>query len=335
MNRLLLKRLFPALALAALLLALAAPAALAAPGLPDEIIVGEDYTLAAGQTLNGNLTVYGGNATLGAGSHVTGDVVMVGGNLDASGEIGGNVVMIAGDATLHDSAVVDGDLVTTGGDVQRDPGAVVKGHDINTFGPRSPFNDFMSRAPFGHWLDLAGLGLSRLLRSFGWAITMGVLALLVLVFWPDQTARVGQAVMTAPFAAGGMGLLTFIAGGLLFSVLILALCLGFFGWLALGAAALFGWIALGSLAGTRLAAPLRLNNLHPAATGALGTFLLTLVVEFLRVIPCLGALLAMVLASLGLGAVVLTRFGTRAYLRALPPAPPPAPTPPAAPAEAP
>jgi hypothetical protein len=329
MKRLLLKLLFPALMLAALLLALAAPAALAAPGLPDEIIVGKDYTLPAGQTLAGNLTVYGGNATLEAGSRVTGDVVMVGGNLDASGEIGGNVVMIAGDLTLHDSAVVDGDLVTTSGDVQRDPGALVKGHDINTFGPRSPFNDFVSRAPFGRWLDLAGLGLTHLLRSFGWAITMGVLALLVLVFWPDQTARVGQAVMAAPFAAGGMGLLTFVAGGLLFSVLILAL------WLALGAAALFGWIALGSLAGTRLAAPLRLTNLHPAATGALGTFLLTLVVELLRVVLCLGPLLAAVLASLGLGAVVLTRFGTRAYLRALPPVPPAAPTPPAAPAEAP
>ena len=334
MKRPWMKRLFAAAALAAWLLLTATPAALASPGLPDEIVVGDDYTLAAGDTLNGNLTVYGGSAILEDGSRVTGDVVVVGGELEASGEIGGDAVIIGGEAHLNESAVVDGDLVTAGSHVERDPGAVVKGHDVSTLGPERPFGDFILHAPFGRWLDAASIGLGTLLRSLGWAVTMGVLALLVLVFWPDQTARVGQAVLAAPVAAGGMGLLTFIAGGLVFSVLILALCLGLFGWLALVAAALFGWIALGSLAGLRLAPALRMANLHPAASGALGTFALTLVVEFLRVVPCLGWLLAVALASLGLGAVVLTRFGTRAYLNASPPVTPPAPIPPEVPNQA-
>jgi hypothetical protein len=60
---------------------------------------------------------------------------------------------------------------------------------------------------------------------------------------------------------------------------------------------------------------------------------LTLTVEVLGFLPCIGALLAIGLASLGLGAVILTRFGTQAYvLSALPPAPPAPTAPPAPPA---
>jgi hypothetical protein len=175
------------------------------------------------------------------------------------------------------------------------------------------------------------MGLGMALRAFGWAVTLGVVALLVLLFWPDQTHRVGQAIQAAPAAAGLMGLLTAVAGAVLFSVLLLAACLGLFGWLALVAAALFGWIALGTLVGVRLAPVLKLNDLHPAAMGALGTFSLTLVVEALRLVPCLGPLLAAALACVGLGAVILTRFGTQPYFTT-PPVAPPA-TPPPAPVE--
>ena len=44
-----------------------------------------------------------------------------------------------------------------------------------------------------------------------------------------------------------------------------------------------------------------------------------LLISLLTTVPCLGWLLAGVVGSLGLGAVVLTRFGTMAY----PPAPAP------------
>ncbi len=67
------KRLTIASLAAALVMALAVPAALAASGWPDEIVVGNDYTLKEGETLNGNLVVYGGSATLEAGSVVTGN----------------------------------------------------------------------------------------------------------------------------------------------------------------------------------------------------------------------------------------------------------------------
>ncbi len=326
------KRILFAAMLVALALLATAPAALAANGLPDEIVVGEDYTLAAGETLNGNLIVYGGDAVLEEGSRVTGDVVIVGGSLDASGEIGGDAVVTGGSGTLHETAIVHGDLVAIGGNVNREPGAQVQGQDINTVGPRWTPDFSISGVPFWRWLQWNDLGFGNALRAFGWAVTMGVVALLVLVFWPEQTARVQQVIRSAPVAAGGMGLLTAIAGAAVFSVLILALCLGLLGWVGLIAAALFGWVALGSIVGLRVAPVLKLNDLHLAASGALGTFGLTLVVELLRAVPCIGPVVALLLASLGLGAVVLTRFGTRPYFPT-PPAAPPNPMPPPEPVE--
>jgi len=50
----------------------------------------------------------------------------------------------------------------------------------------------------------------------------------------------------------------------------------------------------------------------------------------IQIIPCVGWIAPVVLACIGLGAVTLTRFGTRPYLPNMPvqsaPPPPPAPT---------
>jgi hypothetical protein len=309
--------------------ALAPAAALAAGGLPDEIVVGDDFTLAEGETLQGNLVIYGGNAELEEGSRVTGDVVLVGGSLDASGEIGGDVVLVGGDAHIRETAVITGDLVTVGGELTREAGAQVLGQEVSSVGGSWFPGDFAFRVPFSHWVQLGQFGLAQVIQAIGWALTMGVLALVVLALWPDQTARVSQAVLAAPAPALGMGLLTAIAGAVVFSLLILALCLGLVGWLALVASVLFGWVALGSIVGARLAPALKLGEVSPTVTGALGTFALTLTVEILRLVPCLGVLFAIGVASLGLGAVVLTRFGTQPYVyRPTPPQPPAPVTPP-------
>ncbi len=96
------------------------------------------------------------------------------------------------------------------------------------------------------------------------------------------------------------------------------------------AALVFGWISLGMIVGARLSAALKLYTLSPAVTAALGTGVLTLAAHVIGWIPCAGWVTVGLLAMIGLGAVLLTRFGTRPYLSGLPPAPvppaPPAPT---------
>jgi hypothetical protein len=95
----------------------------------------------------------------------------------------------------------------------------------------------------------------------------------------------------------------------------------------------FGWLALGAVVGARLATALNLRSVSPALATAFGTFLLSLVMGVVGYVACLGAIVEIIFAAIGLGAVVLTRFGTRPYLpggeptpaqpaTSMPPAPP-------------
>jgi hypothetical protein len=167
-------------------------------------------------------------------------------------------------------------------------------------------------------------------------VALGLLALLVVLFWPEQTARVSAVVTTAPGPALGLGLLTAVAVPVLAVLLGITICLApisFVGMLLLVAAGVFGWIALGMTVGARLSTALKLYNLSPAVSAALGTGVLTLVMRAIEWIPCFGWVPPLLLGLIGLGAVLLTRFGTRPYLPgtaivAAPPTPPAPPMPP-------
>jgi hypothetical protein len=89
-------------------------------------------------------------------------------------------------------------------------------------------------------------------------------------------------------------------------------------------AGVFGWIAIGKEVGDRLAKAFKWD-LHPAASAGLGTLSLSLVVGGIGLIPCLGWMVAFVVVAIALGAVLLTRFGSREYAPATAPAPAPAP----------
>ena len=80
-------------------------------------------------------------------------------------------------------------------------------------------------------------------------------------------------------------------------------------------------------------------ELQPPAAAGLGTLVLTLVIGGIGMVPCVGWVAPFLVASIGLGAVMLTRFGSREYASgpAAPPkpklpSPPPAPPPPEPPA---
>jgi uncharacterized membrane protein len=105
-------------------------------------------------------------------------------------------------------------------------------------------------------------------------------------------------------------------------VLAITICLSpvsLIGGLVLGAAMIFGWVALGLEVGRRLALAFK-REWQPATQAGLGTLLLSFVVYAVAIIPCLGFVFSMVLWAIGLGAVILTRFGGQESPAALPPA---------------
>jgi len=294
-----------------------------------QTVFGDNYTLGAGQTLNSNLVVFGGNAAIEEDAAVNCSVVVFGGNVEIAGAVDEDVTVIGGNVELLGTAVIGGELSTVGGSISRDPDAQVRGGESQGFDFDGNRSFRFLPAPFRIFDPVVHLVQSVFSVVFS-AIAMGLLALLVVLFWPDQTARVSAAITTAPAASGGLGLLTLVAVPVLIVVTAITVCLSplsAVGALVFAAAILFGWLALGMLVGARLAAALNWHALSPAVSAGIGAALFTLVANVIGSVPCVGWVVPVMLAAIGLGAVTLTRFGTRPYLSGLPvqPNPPPAP----------
>ncbi len=319
---------FTTLFVMALFAFLVAPAA-AQERDPGQLVVGGAYTLAAGQQLNGDLGVIGGVATIEEDATVNGDIMVAGGSLTVAGRINGSIAVFGGSIYLEPTAYVTGDLVSFGGSMQRSPDAVVRGEIQEPGGFNIPFapgswflpdresvmpgGDGLFQPSPGHWL-LAGLW--RAIRIGIMALALAALALVVALLWPKGIQCLGQTTLQQPVPVLVVGLLSWAVGLGLFVVLALTICLLPVA-LALGlvllAAALLSWVMVGWLVGRSLLAALKLRSATVVVEAAIGALLLTLVYLLVGIIPCTEFIFGVLIASFGLGALVLTRFGARPY----------------------
>jgi hypothetical protein len=306
------------LSLVALVLLMALPVTAFAGGQYDgRVVLGGNFVLESGDVLDGDLAVIGGQATLEAGSRVHGSVFLVGGNLVAYGEISGDMALVGGNANLGPNAVVGGDLVTFGGNVNRS-GAIIEGEVISSDELNIPMNfdwtanwDGLPMAFGGYGRSFEGRVLAYLFQSF----MLAALAVLVLMFWPKQTRVVSDTLVEQPLIAGALGLLTVIVAPILFLLLIVTICLavvGVVGVVVMIVAWILGLIAIGLEVGQRLAKASN-QDWQPVLAGGMGTLIVSLVANGIGFIPCVGWLAPFLLGAVGLGAVIMTRFGTRHY----------------------
>ena len=310
------------------LLAILALLLLAQPVLADGhgyTVFGEEYTLAEGERLNGDLVVLGGRARLLPHSVVDGNVAIIGGEATIEGQVRGDVAAVGGTLELGASAEVEGDMVSFG-NVRRHPEAIVRGEVVT--GPNAAqrlealtrmFDSRVARsphvtAPVRAAGDLSWLGsLARQVLTLGTALAA---AALISVLFPTHLARVTQAMTSAWLQSAGVGLLTAVVAAVLAPVLAIT-CIGlpasFVIIVSLAAAVLLGWTGAGQRLGARMARVANLRLTSILAETILGVALITVV----TMLPCLGALVGLAVAVWGLGAVVLTRFGTRDYVPAV------------------
>lgn len=297
----------------------------------DKLIIGGTYSLASGESLDGSLMILGGVANLDEGSTVEKDVTVIGGTINVNGQVKGNVSAVGGMVSLGSTAVVGGDVNTLAGQLTRDDGARIDGQ-VNT-GTTGPFSLVVPGT-----VQIPGLenmppitlprnvnapvvdvhfnplwdGLWWLIRSFFWA----ALAVLVALFLSQRTERVAESVLKNPLVAGGMGCLTMLIVPLILLVLVITICgipfalLGAFAlWIAWG----FGIIVIGYEIGKRLALLFKSDWAIPVSAG-IGTFALTLGLNGIgALVPCVGWMAPAAVGLVGLGAVLLTRFGGRVY----------------------
>lgn len=300
---------------------LAAPTGVMAQSGDDgKVVLGGTYRLSNGETLNGSLAIFGGEATLEDGSRVNGDVALSGGTLTVQGEINGNIAVLGGTIFLDDTARVNGDIHTIGGQVNRSAGATVTGKI--TTGP----SDLSLDLPRG--IDLPNINfdpIGRVLWAGFQSIVLAALAMLVAMFIPVPTRRVADTVVAQPLVSGAIGLLTVLVTPVIIVVLavtIIMIPLSLLAAFALVAAWVYGMIAIGSEVGRRLMSTSNQNWTPPVVAGV-GTLILALVTSFAAIIPCIGWIAAFAVGSIGLGAVLASKFGTQvyagSYVRPIPP----------------
>lgn len=279
----------------------------------DQVLVGQNYTLKSGETLDGSLVVIGGNITIEQDAKVNGDVVVVGGNMDVSGSVSGNIALIGGNlrlsdkvsgdiaiiggqAKLTDTAIVKGSVTTVGGQLDRDPKARIDGEVVNNAPPD------LSSTPSTPTVDVSVNPFWNIFKVMFKALALAGIAALLTLFLDVHIKRVGDYAVSQPLIAGSVGLLT-----LFVMVLLILTILPIF---IVACAWILGIVALGQEVGDRFARAIN-QAWKPILSTAFGTFLLTLVTGYIGLIPCAGWLFNFVIALVGIGAVIMTRFGTR------------------------
>jgi len=269
--------------------------------------------------INGNLVRVGQSVVVDADEDVRGDVVVVFGDCEVLGRVKGNVVTVGGGLHLRDEAQVSGAVVAVGGHLTADPGAET--------------GDTVAL----DWLDGgAGAGLGRLLdhRVLTFVLTQGLFlmtllaALVAVAVSPSaRLAAVLARLRGEPARVFGLGAILTLTAPVALVVLTALLVITVIGvpvalLLALGVVAVIvlALSATGVVVGEKLGAAGRpvplavawgLVVLHLASflasllnlLGAPQAIVVSLLVS--------GLLIKSVALSLGLGALVLTRLGSR------------------------
>ena len=310
---------------------------LAASFADDRVVFGGTYTLESGETQDGDIIIMGGIATIEEGSIVKGSIVLFGGNIDVNGDVLNDIVAFGGLVNLEENAVIRGDVVAFGAHLERAQGAQVEG-SINSeitapFSLKIPQVLTAPRFEFGFHPVLNFVWF--MLRVFLWA----AFAILAVMFFPKQVHQVGDLALSQPVSSAGLGCLTLIVAPFLLVVLaitIILLPVSLLTALVLIVALVMSILSLGLQTGKKLAS-LFSKEWPDAISAGVGTFLLVLVIDGVReVVPCIGWIMPLFVAMVGLGAVVITRFGTEQGSKIIVPKPPapPQPSTPAQPPEA-
>jgi len=319
-----------------LILALIWPVtAFAKDNFDDRVVFGGTFTLESGETHLGSLVIFGGAVTTESDSTVNGDVVLIGGTIELGGTVNGNVVGIGGAVRLTETAEINGDVVTIGATLRREDGALITGQVVN--GLSIPFTNINPKILDGSQfvppeipevpeipeiiqtpqVTVNTNPILEIIWFFFRTFLYAALAVLLVMFLQTHVTRVANAAITQPVITAGAGLLTAVLAPLalvIITITIILIPVTLVTVLLLAAAWLLGWVALGYEIGRRIGKSLNVEW-APAISAGLGTFILVFVLGgFSKLVPCIGWLPQTLVGLWGLGAVLMTRFGTQEYL---------------------
>jgi hypothetical protein len=256
----------------------------------------------SGEVICGNLTSFGGTIVI--QGVVEGNVVSFGGNVVIDGTVAGNVTLYGGNVTLQSNAHVDGDIHLCGGHW-------VHGADSQLRG--SVFECTTSA-------ELLALSAGRPSLSIWSILTWVALGLLLTSLLPEHVMLVRTTVSSKMRRSLVLGLLSVLLAPAVLAVLIaliISIPLAILVVIGLVAAWILGTVAIGWIIGDYI-----LRTLTPHQNTRVAQIVVGLVVlVLLESLPYIGWLVSIGAGLLGLGAVFLSRFGTRLYTQPRQPLP--------------
>jgi hypothetical protein len=243
-----------------------------------------------------SITSFGG--TIDIKGTVDGDVVAFGSSVTVDGVIRGDVHLYGSSVTLHNGSQLHGNILLYGGSYHRDRGAVFDGQPINKVAHFDWLFGGVNTFSFPLWSILT------------W-VTLGLILTLLL---PEHVMLVRTTATNRKGRSFVVGLLTILIAPAILVVLIaliLPIPLAIIVALGLITAWALGMVALGWLIGEQIMYAIAPQRNTRTMQIVVGLAALTL----LGALPYIGWLINIVAGLLGLGAVLLSRFGTRLYGR--------------------
>jgi hypothetical protein len=236
------------------------------------------------------------------------NVLVLGGQVTVEGTVENYVTAIGGSVVLANTAVVGGNVFCLGGIVVRGRGAEVRGSitEINS----NDISQAVTNALSEEWE-----GWSWIFAIISMSIFLGLLIITIVtvLLLPKPIRLISAAIMEKPFkvtAWGLGGLVLIVPLAVLLAISVVGIVLIPLEMTIVLCAVLIGFISASQLVGRKLFSVFKRNDQSMMREAVWGLIVLWLI----GWIPYVGWMVKVCAIVLGLGAVLLTRFGTNQHI---------------------
>jgi len=257
------------------------------------------------QDFNGTIVVLGGDVWLNEGQQLNGHLLMITGSMIIDGAIDGSLYALGGTVTINATAAISGNINVGGGEFTRHPNAQITGPVNLGDAPDVPSVATMTGSPV----------LDALVGFVIQTVPLLIFAAILGRWMPRSLQRIEAMIADHAPVSGATGVLVLLVGlsllvAMAFTIVLIpvALISGVLLLIAVG----MGWVALGLLVGRRIT---RLLPTSPGLTltTVLGVLVFRVLFVLVEPIPFIGTVLVGLTIAVGMGAVLMTRFGQRTY----------------------
>jgi hypothetical protein len=282
---------------------------------PGQFLLGDVYILNSDERINGDIAGIDTRLTIEKRAIVNGSVSAIGSQVTVDGIINGDINSFGGSVTLGESAQIRGNINHIASTIEISPGAGITG-EINAFSLPEESQPENLNIP-----EPA----KEMFKPRGWVIfqvvRVGLLLIsnvLIIYLFKDPTMRVIKQLRSQVLVSWIVGIVLAFSTPLVAIVLLISICLSPIGLLLLillFLVKIWGWTLISHIIGESLVNWLKLDwgSLGIVILGSLIVGLFMILFSF---IPFVGIIINWIISALGVGSIVLGRFGMPAKTKA-------------------